>query len=66
MYGIKHAPRGWYSRLDKYLWQQGFRKWNVDNNIYIKVDLGNMIVVELYVDGLIFGCDDKILSQNVA
>jgi hypothetical protein len=26
LYGLKHAPRSWYSRLDKYLQQAGFRK----------------------------------------
>ena len=66
LYGLKHAPWSWYSILDKYLWQQGFRKGNVDNNIYIKVEHGNMILVEVYVDDIIFGCDDDNLSQNFA
>ena len=26
LYGLKHAPRAWYSRLDKYLQQVGFGK----------------------------------------
>lgn len=25
LYGLKHAPKTWYSRLDKYL-QQGFKR----------------------------------------
>jgi hypothetical protein len=36
-YGLKQSPRAWYSRLDRSLQQQGFRKGNTDNNIYIKV-----------------------------
>ena len=31
------VPRAWYARLDKYLHQAGFRKGNVDTNLYIKV-----------------------------
>jgi hypothetical protein len=64
LYGLKQAPRAWYSRLDRYLQQQGFTRGNVDNNLYIKVDKGNMIIIEVYVGNIIFGSDDDILSQN--
>jgi hypothetical protein len=37
LYGLKHPLRAWYSRLNRYLQQQGFKKENVDNNLYIKV-----------------------------
>jgi hypothetical protein len=64
LYGLKQAPRAWYSRLDKYLQQQGFRKGNADNNLYIKVDQDNILIIEVYVDDIIFGSDDDRLSQN--
>jgi hypothetical protein len=32
MYGLKQALRAWYSRLDKYLQQTGFRKGSANNN----------------------------------
>jgi hypothetical protein len=32
----KLVPRTWYSRLDKYLQQAGFRKGSANNNLYIK------------------------------
>jgi hypothetical protein len=38
LYGLKQALRAWYSRLDRYLQQQGFRRGNADSNLYIKVD----------------------------
>jgi hypothetical protein len=37
LYGLKQDPRAWYSRLNKYIHQVGFRKISVDNNLYIKV-----------------------------
>jgi hypothetical protein len=37
LYGKKQVPRAWYSRLDKYLQQAGFRKGSANNNLYIKV-----------------------------
>jgi hypothetical protein len=37
LYGLKQVPRAWYSRLDKYLQQAGFRKGSAESNLYIKV-----------------------------
>jgi hypothetical protein len=50
--------------LDRYLQQQGFRRGNVDSNLYIKVDQGSVIMIEVYVDDIIFGSDDDILSHK--
>jgi hypothetical protein len=63
MYGLKQALRSWYSRLDMYL-QQGFRRGNAYSNLYIKLDQGSMIIIEVYVDDIIFGSDDDRLSQK--
>jgi hypothetical protein len=35
LYHLKQDPRAWYSRLHKYLKQEGFRKGSADNNLYI-------------------------------
>jgi hypothetical protein len=65
LYGLKKAPtRAWYSRLDKYLQQQGFKKGNVDSNLYIKVDQENILIIEVYMDDIIFGIDDDRLSHK--
>jgi hypothetical protein len=45
LYGLKQAPRAWYSRLDKYLQQAQFRKRSADNNLYIKVSQGNILLI---------------------
>jgi hypothetical protein len=66
LYGLKQGPRAWYSRLDKYLQQAGFRKESADNNLYIKVSQGNILLIEVYVDDIIFGSDDDRLSQKFA
>jgi hypothetical protein len=62
--GIKQAPRAWYSRLNKYLQQQGFKKGNADNNLYIKVNRESILIIEIYVDDILFVSDDYRLSQN--
>jgi hypothetical protein len=65
-YGLKQAPRAWYSRLDKYLQQAGFRKGSTYNNLYIKLSQGNILLIEVYVDDIIFGSDDDRLSHKFA
>jgi hypothetical protein len=66
LYGLKQAPRAWYSRLDKYLQQAWFIKGSVDKKLYIKVSQGNILLIEVYVDDIIFGSDDDRLSQKFA
>jgi hypothetical protein len=64
LYGLKQDPRAWYSIMDKYMQQAGFRNGSVDNNLYIKVSQGNILLIEVYVDDIIFGSDDDRLSQK--
>jgi hypothetical protein len=66
LYGLKQAPKAWYSRLDKYVQQAGFRKGSADSDLYIKVSQGNILLIEVYVDDIIFGSDDDRLSQKFA
>ena len=66
LYGLKQAPRAWYSRLDSYLQNQGFKRGTVDSNMYIKIDHNSIIIVEVYVDDIIFGSDDDTLSHQFA
>ena len=34
LYGLKEAPRAWYSRIDSYLLSMGFQKSEADLNLY--------------------------------
>jgi hypothetical protein len=65
-YGLKQAPRAWYSILDRYLQQEGFRKLSANNNLYIKVTQDSILLIEVYVDDIIFGSNDDMLSQKFA
>jgi len=55
LYGLKQVPRAYYSRLDKYLQQQGFKGGIANNNLYIKTIAKNQLIVVVYVDDIIFG-----------
>jgi hypothetical protein len=64
LYGLKQALRSWYSILDKYLREQGFRKGNADSNLYAKFDRNNILIIEVYVDDIFFGIDDDKMSKS--
>jgi hypothetical protein len=64
LYGLKQAPRAWYARLDSFLQKQGLKRGSADNNLYCKLDGNNMIIVEVYVDDIIFGSDDERMSKD--
>jgi hypothetical protein len=58
LYGLKQAPRAWYSHIDSYLTQNGFQRSDCEPTLYIKANQqGNMLIVFLYVDDLIFTGD---------
>jgi hypothetical protein len=65
-YGLKQTPIAWYSRLDRYIQQEGFIKGSADNNFYIKVTQDSISLIEVYVDDIISGSDGDSLSQKFA
>ena len=65
-YGLKQASRAWYDRLDKYLCQQGFKRCNTNNNIYFKTEENGLLITVVYVDDIIFGCNNDKLSHEFA
>ena len=48
------------------LHEKGFKKGTIDSNIYVQIDKGNLKIVEVYVDDIIFGRNDDRLSKNFA
>ena len=47
-----------------YLEQQGLIIGNADSNLYINMDQDSMIIIEVYVDEIIFGSDDDKMSRK--
>ncbi|KAK3020641.1 hypothetical protein RJ639_046425 [Escallonia herrerae] len=55
MYKLKQVPRTWNSRIDNYFQEKGFEKCPHKHALYIKMNgKGNILIVCLYVDDLIF------------
>nr|GEY93068.1 hypothetical protein [Tanacetum cinerariifolium] len=55
LYGLKQAPRGWYDELSKFLLQNHFFKGTIDPTLFIRRFQDNILVVQVYVDDIIFG-----------
>jgi hypothetical protein len=54
LYGLKQAPRAWNVRIDKYFQDKNFIKCPYEHALYIKAQSGDILIVCLYVDDLIF------------
>ncbi|KAL0556840.1 hypothetical protein IC582_005357 [Cucumis melo] len=55
LYDLKQAPRAWYERLSTYLLQQGYRRGNADQTMFIYRQDIEFLIVQIYVDDIIFG-----------
>ncbi|GJV80755.1 putative ribonuclease H-like domain-containing protein [Tanacetum coccineum] len=61
LYGLHQAPRAWYETLSTYLLENGFRRGTIDKTLFIKKDRGDILLVQVYVDDIIFGSTKKSL-----
>ncbi|GJZ14692.1 retrovirus-related pol polyprotein from transposon TNT 1-94 [Tanacetum coccineum] len=72
LYGLKQAPKAWYDRLKAFLIKHDYSMGMVDNTLFTKKKDSNLIIVQIYVDDIIFGstcqemCDDfaKIMHDE--
>ncbi|GJW70244.1 retrovirus-related pol polyprotein from transposon TNT 1-94 [Tanacetum coccineum] len=60
LYGLKQAPKAWYDRLKAFLIKHEYKMGMVDNTLFTKKKSSNQIIVQIYVDDIIFGstCQD--------
>ncbi|GJV03058.1 putative ribonuclease H-like domain-containing protein [Tanacetum coccineum] len=61
---VAQAPRAWYETLSTYLIENGFRRGIIDKTLFIKNDKGDILLVQVYVDDIIFGSTKKSLCDE--
>ncbi|KAI3692839.1 hypothetical protein L6452_32663 [Arctium lappa] len=59
LYGLKQAPRAWYETLSTFLINNGFKKGTIDTTLFIKRYKNEMLLVQIYVDDIIFGSTNQ-------
>ncbi|GJY73815.1 putative ribonuclease H-like domain-containing protein [Tanacetum coccineum] len=64
LYGLHQAPRAWYETLSTYLLENGFQRGQIDKTLFIKRDQGDILIVQVYVDDIIFGSTKKKLCTE--
>ncbi|KAJ9551882.1 hypothetical protein OSB04_015927 [Centaurea solstitialis] len=55
LYGLHQAPRAWYDTLSPYLLENKFERGVIDKTLFIKRTKTDMLLVQIYVDDIIFG-----------
>ncbi|GJZ41244.1 putative ribonuclease H-like domain-containing protein [Tanacetum coccineum] len=65
LYGLHQAPRAWYETLANYLLSNGFNRGKIDQTLFIKKQKGDILLVQVYVDDIIFGSTNKSLRLQV-
>nr|GEZ35728.1 putative ribonuclease H-like domain-containing protein [Tanacetum cinerariifolium] len=64
LYGLHQAPRAWYETLANYLLENGFQRGKIDQTLFIKRQKGDILLVQIYVDDIIFGATNKDLCKS--
>nr|GEW32568.1 putative ribonuclease H-like domain-containing protein [Tanacetum cinerariifolium] len=64
LYGPHQAPRAWYETLATYLLENGFQRGTIDQTLFIKKQQKDILLVQIYVDDIIFGATKKALCQS--
>ncbi|GJS39974.1 putative ribonuclease H-like domain-containing protein [Tanacetum coccineum] len=59
LYGLHQAPRAWYATLSTFLKKHRYRRGTIDKTLFIKKDKKDIILVQVYVDDIIFGSTRK-------
>nr|GEX13527.1 putative ribonuclease H-like domain-containing protein [Tanacetum cinerariifolium] len=64
LYGLHQAPRAWYETLATYLLENDFQRGTIDQTLFIKKKKGDIMLVQIYVDDIIFGTTNKNLCKS--
>jgi hypothetical protein len=66
LYGLKQAPRALYGRLRGFLFERGFEMGKVDQTLFLLRQGRDILIVQVYVDEIIFGGSSNSLVARFA
>ncbi|GKC36455.1 retrovirus-related pol polyprotein from transposon TNT 1-94 [Tanacetum coccineum] len=64
LHGLKQAPRVWYETISNFLIQNKFTRGRIDNTLFIYKSKGDVLLVQVYVDAVIFGSTSYKLCKQ--
>ena len=66
IYGLKQAPRKWYDTLFGFIIENGFIRGVIDKTLFTKKYKTDMLLVQVYMDDIIFGSTNDYLCKIFA
>ncbi|KAD7477708.1 hypothetical protein E3N88_00844 [Mikania micrantha] len=64
LYGLHQAPRAWYATLTDHLLANGYTRGAIDQTLFVRKDKDDLILVQIYVDDIIFGSTSSALCKE--
>ncbi|GJX64665.1 putative ribonuclease H-like domain-containing protein [Tanacetum coccineum] len=64
LYGLHQDLRAWYETLSTYLLDNRFQRGHIDKTLFIKRVKSDILLVQVYVDDIIFGSTKKELCTE--
>ncbi|KAD4385880.1 hypothetical protein E3N88_26049 [Mikania micrantha] len=64
LYGLKQAPRAWYDTLSTFLLKNNFTRGSIDKTLFIQEVGQHKLLVQIYVDDIIFASSDPKLCAE--
>jgi hypothetical protein len=60
-YGLKQAPKAWYSRLRGFLFERGFEMGKVDRTLFLLRQGRDILIAKVYMDDIVFASSSNSL-----
>ncbi|KAK2381531.1 putative mitochondrial protein [Trifolium repens] len=64
LYGLKQAPRAWYERLTEFLINNGYVRGGIDQTLFVKKNLNEIMIAQIYVDDIVFGMTSNQMVEQ--
>jgi hypothetical protein len=64
LYGLKQAPWSWYARLKTFFLEHGYVMGSVDKTLFSLNHCTDFLLVQIYVDDIIFGGSSHTLMSS--
>nr|GEU86097.1 hypothetical protein [Tanacetum cinerariifolium] len=64
LYGLHQAHRAWFETLANYLLANGFQRGKIDQTLFIKRKKGDILLVQVYMDDIIFRSTNKYVCKD--
>jgi hypothetical protein len=64
LYELKQAPQPWYTRLKTFLLEHGYVMMSVDETLFTLNHVPDFLLVQIYVDDIIFGGSSHTLASR--